>query len=45
MELKHSTGGPLEEVEVLLIVPYGIETRQVVLGVPFGYAFNCTLWN
>ena len=29
----------------LLIVPYGIETKLVLEGMPLLNTFNCTLWN
>ena len=46
MELKQATGISVVRSEhLLLIVPYGIETLDVLDGSPPCSSFNRTLWN
>ena len=32
-------------MQILLIVPYGIETKADTFGNEYADTFNCTLWN
>ena len=45
MELKQIEIEECMESELLLIVPYGIETNYLKLILRARYSFNCTLWN
>ena len=45
MELKHTHYDMLTLRSELLIVPYGIETKERGLNIYWGFAFNRTLWN
>ena len=45
MELKPRKALAEAAIELLLIVPYGIETIRFTSLIIWVVAFNCTLWN
>ena len=45
MELKRIWSGLASGIIGLLIVPYGIETKNGGIGAPYFKPFNRTLWN
>ena len=45
MELKHDMESSLRWFNILLIVPYGIETEKAGLTATSIVSFNRTLWN